>query len=144
MHQGKNLQLAPLLVVDDDRATRESVRLLFEDTGHIVLEADNGKDALVMLRESSRPLVVLLDLVMPELGGEGVLRAIFRDRHLRRWHAFILMSALPHLSHNLPLQRMMRALAIDQVPKPFDVADLEEAVSRAQQRQRRWVPVQTM
>jgi CheY-like chemotaxis protein len=84
--------------------------------------------------------VVLLDVRMAGLGGEEVLRAILRDRRLRRRHIFILLSAAPHLSRSLRLQRMVHALAIEVIPKPFNVADLEAAVARAQQRQRSRLP----
>jgi CheY-like chemotaxis protein len=129
------LPLAPLLIVDDNEAIRESIRLLLEDAGYTILEASNGNDALTVLRESSQPLVVLLDDRMPDLGGEEVLRAVLRDRQLRRRHTFILLSGQPHLSRRLRLQRLLQALAIEVVSKPFDVADLDEAVVRAQTRQ---------
>jgi CheY-like chemotaxis protein len=125
--------LAPLLIVDDDAPTREAMRFMFEDTGYSLLEASNGTDALDLLRGSSEPLVVILDVLMPQVDGEEVLRAILHDRDLRHRHTFILVSALPDLSRRLRLQRMLRALAIEVVTKPFDVADLEHAVARAQQ-----------
>jgi CheY-like chemotaxis protein len=128
--------VSSLLIVDDDEATREAIRFLFEESGYTPLEASNGSEALVQLRESPEPLVVLLDILMPGLGGEEVLRAILRDRRLRRRHTFILLSAAPHLSRSLRLQRMMHALAIEALSKPFNLADLEAAVARAQQRQR--------
>jgi two-component system sensor histidine kinase/response regulator len=128
--------LSPLLIVDDNEGTREVIRILFEDAGYTTIEATNGQEALVVLRESSEPLVVLLDIRMPEVSGEEVLRTILRDRRLRRRHTFILVSGVPHLSRSLRLQRMLRALAVEVVTKPFNVAALEQAIARAQQRQR--------
>jgi CheY-like chemotaxis protein len=125
----------PLLIVDDDAAIRNVIRLIFEDGGYTITEASTGYDALALLRERSEPHVVLLDDRMPELGGEDVLRLIMRDRELRRRHTFILVSGTPRLSRRLRLQRMLRALAIEVIPKPFDVTELEEAVARAQARQ---------
>jgi CheY-like chemotaxis protein len=121
--------------VDDNEGTREVIRILFEDAGYTIFEANNGQEALVLLRESSEPLVVLLDVRMPEVTGEEVLRTILRDRKLRRRHTFILLSGAPHLSRRLRLQRMLRALAIEVVTKPFNIAALEQAIARAQQRQ---------
>jgi CheY-like chemotaxis protein len=137
MQQGDQSQPAQLLIVDDNEAIRDSIRILFEGSGYTTLEANNGNNALALLRGSSQPLVVLLDDRMPDLSGEDVLRAVLRDRRLRRRHTFILLSGGPHLSRRLRLQRMLQALAIDVVAKPFDVADLEEAVVRAQTRQHR-------
>ena len=127
--------LAPVLIVDDNEAIRGTIQLLLEEEGYSTLEARNGTDTLVLLRESPEPLVVLLDARMPELSGEEVLRTVLGDRQLRRRHTFILLSALlPSLS-SLRMQRLLRALAVEVVTKPFDVADLEQAVVRAQQRQ---------
>jgi CheY-like chemotaxis protein len=136
MPPSEQSRLSPLLIVDDNEGTREVIRILFEDAGYTIIEANNGRDALVLLRESPEPLVVLLDVRMPELTGEEVLRTILRDRQLRRRHTFILLSGAPHLSRSLRLQRMLRALAIEVVSKPFNVAALEQAIARAQQRQR--------
>lgn len=129
-----------LLIVDDDDEIRESIRLVFADaadTGSIpytVLEDSNGDEALTILRESVTPLVVLLDERMPGRSGEDLLREMLGDRRLRRRHAVILMSAVPHLSRRLRLQRLLQALSIELLPKPFMLEDLEQAVDRARQR----------
>ena len=65
-----------VLVVDDDTAIRQMLRLVLEDEGYAVREAMDGIEALAALRVSARPLVVLLDLMMPRLGGDGVLAAV--------------------------------------------------------------------
>jgi CheY-like chemotaxis protein len=136
MHSQEHAQLAPLLIVDDNEAIRDTIRVLLEGAGYTISEASTGKEALALLRESSEPYVVLLDDRMPELSGEDVLRAILGDRQLRRRHTYILLSGAPHLSRRLRLQRMLQALAIEVVAKPFNIVDLEQAVARAQGRQR--------
>jgi CheY-like chemotaxis protein len=135
MRPSEQSQLSPLLIVDDNEGIRASIRILFEDAGYTIFEASNGNEALVLLRESAEPLVVLLDVRMPELTGEELLRTILRDRQLRRRHTFILLSGVPHLSRSLRLQRMLRALAVEVVTKPFNIPALEQAIVRAQQRQ---------
>jgi CheY-like chemotaxis protein len=131
----EQVHLSPLLIAEDDPAIRELVHELFADAGYTIIDASDGQEALVLLRLSAEPYVVLLDDRMPELSGEEVLRLILQDRRLRRRHSFILMSGSPHLSRKLRLQRMLRALAIEVVPKPFNIDDLEKAVVRAQARQ---------
>jgi CheY-like chemotaxis protein len=135
MRPSEQSQLSPLLIVDDNEGIRASIRILFEEAGYTIIEASNGNEALALLRESTEPLVVLLDVRMPELSGEEVLRTMLHDRRMRRRHTFILLSGVPHLSRSLRLQRMLRALAVEVVTKPFNIAILEEAVRRAQQRQ---------
>ena len=63
-----------VLVVDDDPILRIVLRSLMESLGCVVEEADDGAAALRSLRETTG--VVLLDLVMPVLGGVETCRSI--------------------------------------------------------------------
>jgi CheY-like chemotaxis protein len=58
----------PVLLVEDDAATRAMVRSLLEKAGWAVTEAENGRVALERVAEN-RPSLVLLDLMMPEMDG---------------------------------------------------------------------------
>lgn len=120
-----------LLIVDDEPAIQETLQVIFEDAGYPIREASNGEEALHILRASQEQFIILLDNAMPMLDGEGLLRAILRDRHLRRRHAIILVSAVPHLSRRLRLQRLLHSLSIETITKPFNIIDLEHAVERA-------------
>jgi CheY-like chemotaxis protein len=121
----------PLLLVEDEPEIRETLSALFEEAGYPILDASNGEEALHILRDSQERLIILLDNFMPVLDGEGVLRAILHDRKLRRRHAIILVSAMPHLSRRLSLQRLLHSLSIETITKPFNITDLEQAVERA-------------
>ncbi|HEX9936228.1 MAG TPA: response regulator [Longimicrobium sp.] len=57
-----------VLVVDDDDAARARTRIILEKEGWKVSEARNGREALECM-ESERPVLILLDLVMPEMDG---------------------------------------------------------------------------
>ncbi len=70
--QTRSSAAAPVLVVDDDPAAREMVRRQLERAGWAVAEAANGREALDYLADQ-RPALILLDLVMPELDGFGVV-----------------------------------------------------------------------
>ena len=59
----------PILVVEDDLATRETVRHTVEKLGLTVAEVTNGRLALTWLGENSAPALILLDLMMPEMDG---------------------------------------------------------------------------
>ncbi|HKO70199.1 MAG TPA: response regulator [Bradyrhizobium sp.] len=59
----------PILVVEDDLATRETVRHTVEKLGLTVAEVTNGRLALTWLAENSAPALILLDLMMPEMDG---------------------------------------------------------------------------
>jgi signal transduction histidine kinase/DNA-binding response OmpR family regulator len=57
-----------VLVVEDDADMRDILRRLLEKAGWAVVEAVNGREALVRLTED-RPHLILLDLLMPEMDG---------------------------------------------------------------------------
>ncbi|MDQ3945845.1 MAG: response regulator [Actinomycetota bacterium] len=63
---------APVLVVDDDPATREMLRRMLEREGFPVTEAADGRAGLERVGEH-RPSLVLLDLLMPGMDGFGFL-----------------------------------------------------------------------
>jgi sigma-B regulation protein RsbU (phosphoserine phosphatase) len=65
-----------LLVVEDDPAIREAFAELLEFEGFAVATACDGNEALDRLRHGPLPELVLLDMMMPNLDGNGVLRAL--------------------------------------------------------------------
>ncbi len=69
---------AQVLVVDDDPRSRDMLRRTLQKEGWTVAEAVNGREALSQL-ERSRPALVLLDLMMPEMDGFEVLERMRRD-----------------------------------------------------------------
>ena len=82
-----------VLVVDDDEDLRSEVRDVLEAEGYIVLEADNGRGALSILRglatianlkkRSNHDLrLVILDLLMPRMTGWEVIEVLRRDPQL--------------------------------------------------------------
>ena len=69
----------PILVVEDDLATRETARHTVEKMGLTVAEATNGREALAWLSENGPPALILLDLMMPEMDGFEFLDAFNRN-----------------------------------------------------------------
>ena len=67
-----------VLIVEDDPHTVEVVRLYLRRDGHTVLTASNGKDGLRVAQESAPDLVVL-DLMLPEMGGLEVCRELRKE-----------------------------------------------------------------
>lgn len=84
MSRSKKSACGTVLVVDDDPQIRESLCELLDQTGYSVLQAENGRRALDLLKEISRPpFVVLLDMAMPVLDGFQFLEQRAGDPHLR-------------------------------------------------------------
>lgn len=72
-----------ILVADDNPPSRELMRELLEASGHLVVEAANGREALDSIRRNP-PELVFLDLQMPLLDGFSVIRELRSDDRFRR------------------------------------------------------------
>jgi CheY-like chemotaxis protein len=58
-----------ILVVEDDTVIRETMALVLQMEGYAVTGAANGQEALNYLRQTERPALILLDLMMPVMDG---------------------------------------------------------------------------
>lgn len=68
---------APVLVVDDDVELRDALRDLLEENGYDVYCAENGQEALDLLKRTDpAPGLILLDLMMPVMSGQEMLAAL--------------------------------------------------------------------
>jgi sigma-B regulation protein RsbU (phosphoserine phosphatase) len=84
-----------LLVVDDDKVNRLMLGRYLVQQGHTVSYAENGRQALDILR--TQPVeMVLLDIEMPEINGYQVLEQVVADPHLREI-PIIVTSALEEI-----------------------------------------------
>ncbi|MDX2168775.1 MAG: response regulator transcription factor [Deltaproteobacteria bacterium] len=112
--------MAVILVADDDGHIREVVRFALEKDGHRVVEAADGAAALQRFAE--QPVdVVVLDIVMPELDGIGVCRAL---RAKSEVPILFLSSRDEELDRILGLE----IGADDYVTKPFSPRELAARV----------------
>jgi len=75
-------QARTILVVEDDPATRDSLRRVLEPAGWAVDEAENGQVGLARV-ESNRPGLILLDLMMPEMDGFDFITELRRHEEWR-------------------------------------------------------------
>jgi two-component system response regulator AtoC len=116
-----------ILVIEDDDAAREALCEYLAAAGWKPRPARGGAEALAAA-EAERPDAVLLDLVMPEPDGFEVLR---RLRERDSGVPVIVMSAL---SEAEAVVRAMKLGAIDYLPKPFEVHELDLVLRRALER----------
>ncbi|MCA9968936.1 MAG: response regulator [Anaerolineales bacterium] len=72
-----------ILIADDDRITRHTLRACIERAGMQVVEACDGRETLQMVREHD-PRVLVLDIGMPQMNGYEVCRALRRSNTWRR------------------------------------------------------------
>jgi len=70
---------AKILLIDDEEYVRELARRILERAGYMVITASNGREALdIYAREKSNIALVVLDLIMPQMGGEKCLEELLR------------------------------------------------------------------
>lgn len=124
--------LAQVLIVDDDRDIRMTLKDLLREEGYPVAEAIDGMAALPILRGDPHPMVVLLDWKMPRMDGIELLRRVEADPDLGRERAFLLVTANAHALTS-ELRGVLGRMHVPIVPKPFDtdhLLDLIEAAAR--------------
>jgi CheY-like chemotaxis protein len=122
-----------ILVVDDDEGIRETLNLLLEDIGYQTSEAQDGIQALEMLRTASPGVIVILDYAMPRLNAMGVLQEVARDANLARHHGYIMITARRDVS-DPNLLALCSTLQVPIIAKPFELNELLTAVTEVSQR----------
>jgi CheY-like chemotaxis protein len=110
-----------LLLVEDDTAIRESLVEVLELEGYRVQAFGDGVAALAWLSTGERPAMAAVDLVMPRLSGEELLREL-RARPSLRDLPVVLMTAVT------PDKGLPAADAL--LVKPFELAELLATVQR--------------
>ena len=116
-----------LLIADDSKLLRKKLRADLEALGCEVSEAENGKDA-ILLDLQDKPDGVILDIVMPELGGIEALQVI---REVNPEVPVVMLS-----SAGTP-QKLMQTLkmgAIDFIQKPYTTEQIKKAVEQIRKR----------
>ena len=79
--RGPRASMARVLIVDDEPNIREVVGLYLRRDGHDVVSATDGEEALAVFREREPDLVVL-DLMLPKIGGLEVCRRMRAERRV--------------------------------------------------------------
>ena len=67
-----------LLVVEDSRLLRTTMKRILIEAGFGVVDISDGEEALHLARQS-RPDLIILDMLLPKMGGEVVLRSFKQD-----------------------------------------------------------------
>src|SRR5262249_50334419 len=87
------MSMTRVLIVDDDRAIREMMACALECEGYEVMTLGDGGTVLEVLATQHEPCVVLLDLMMPQMDGWAVCRALEAEPALLARHSTIVMTA---------------------------------------------------
>jgi diguanylate cyclase (GGDEF)-like protein len=116
---------AQVLIVDDDRSTRSTLRYTLQRDGFKVEEAADGAQALTMLKRF-QPDVILMDAVMPVMDG---FTACARMQELPGGTTIPVLM-ITALEDNSSVERAFAAGASDYIPKPIHYAVLSQRVRR--------------
>ncbi len=111
-----------ILVIEDHELARRALATLLSTMGYEVVEAANGREALVTLATEARPDVILLDLVMPIMDGWEFMKRQRRDWRLCTIPT-IVISGVP--SHD---PRCLEMPIVRLLPKPYSVEQLMAAI----------------
>ncbi len=123
---GTDEKCRQVLIVDDEDDVRVLMKFILEPLGYQVHMAGDGGEALQLLREQ-RVAVVLVDLLMPGMGGRKFLEKIADLSEEER--PVTMVNSARRLEE---IREEVEGLDVfDIVTKPFDIADIEKRVALA-------------
>jgi CheY-like chemotaxis protein len=108
-----------ILLVDDDAAARESIKLLLQIDRHDVIEAKSGHEALELFHQVTVDLVII-DYFMPQMEGSKLAE-----------HLKLAAPSMPILMVTAYVEKLVDCHnPVDAIlPKPFGIADLRQSIA---------------
>ena len=123
-----------ILVVDDSRMIRRTIRKELEGGGYEVIEAQNGLEGLTKLAVPSPPGLVTLDIEMPKLNGFDTCRKLRGERYTRFFsHCPDNRMPVIFITGNDTMEDRKRGFALgaaDFISKPFPEGTILSAVDK--------------
>ena len=116
--------MATILIVDDEEPIRELLAMTLEESGHRILLANHGRQALELVARE-RPDLIIADVMMPVLDGRALCRQLKDDPQTRIIPVILMTSAGRQAASN--------AGADGYLGKPFNLDQVEALV-------RHWLP----
>ncbi len=111
--------MANILIVEDEPALQKLMQFQLHKSGHEILVAVNGEQALACV-ESNRPDLVLLDVMLPVIGGFQVLRTLKEDESTSNIPVIMLSAK----GQEKDIGTGLELGADDYITKPFHYPDL--------------------
>jgi PAS domain S-box-containing protein len=120
---GDRADIGPILVVDDDDSLRNLIADVLRDEGYRPLTARDGQEALDLIAFET-PALILLDWMMPRLGGAEFAAA------LRHHHPTLDVPLVAMTAGGVAHERAVSIGAAGSIDKPFEIGVLLDQVSR--------------
>ena len=115
-----------ILVIDDEPAIHRLLQIILEGEGFLVIGPVEGGGAAPTL-SGEKPDLIILDIIMPEVDGFDVLQILKEDEETRAIPVLILTAS----NRSMDMEKARRMGAVDYLTKPFQPAELLQAVRSA-------------
>lgn len=113
-----------VLIAEDEDTIAETLALIVEDIGYLPVIAHDGREALALARQH-RPRLLITDLMMPHLNGGDLIAALREDA------ASLGIDSPPVIVVTAAGRARAEETGADVIiPKPFDVAKVEDAINQ--------------
>jgi DNA-binding response OmpR family regulator len=112
-----------ILIIEDEKEIRDELVEILKEEGYVVDSAENGQMGLDKIKKSDFDVVVV-DLVMPVVGGMEVLR---ETKRIKPQISVILMTAFATIDNAV---EAMKAGASDYITKPFRIDDMQTKIRK--------------
>lgn len=114
-----------VLAVDDDMINLKLLKSMLMKTGNVaeVIEARNGADAINVLKERNDIDIILLDIIMPVMGGIEMLKVVRADENLNQLPIIVLTT------DETKKNEALEAGANGFLMKPVRAADVSQKIS---------------
>ena len=116
-----------VLVVDDETEVRKVARICLEKSGHQVIEAEDGEQAIRQIKNGDNPVVldvIITDINMPKINGLEAIQ-FFQQEWPRV--SLIVMTGYPNLK---TATELIKQGLVDYLVKPVDKEKLVQAVGK--------------
>ncbi|MCI0789136.1 MAG: response regulator [Chloroflexi bacterium] len=118
--------MAKILVVEDEPSLRKLLQYQLSKIGHEIRVAGDGEQALALVK-SERPDLVLLDVVLPVMGGFQVLRKLQEDKNTKS--ILVIMLSAKGQQHDIAAG--LNQGVFDYITKPFNIPNLSARIDKA-------------
>lgn len=117
--------LAHILIVEDEDNIAVALEFLLTRAGHSHKRLSGGANALAEVR-ATRPDLILLDIMLPDVSGYDILRTLRAERDLARVHVLMMTARGSVVERKKAL-----ALGADGfIAKPFELSELRDEMAR--------------
>lgn len=123
-------QLKRILVVDDDKEIAELVQRKLSQSGYQVVVKNNGLDAINEAR-NSRPDLVLMDIILPDMDGAEVVEMLQNELALKTVPILFLSGIVTIDSPSQKSEVRVRDRLYPALGKPFNAQQLLDEVTKS-------------